>query len=154
MPIHQHIVAHIDKHRKKYVFGIWVAVGIAALRVITITGIFLGIHTIVGKSQGLDQERQIYQQLVVFDRLDDFMHRKFNEITKIPDLKREVNDKWFLVLDAAYHNAKNLNEKYQAAKNIIGFAIQWQEILKNLGYATPEDIKDFDQIVYQFYQIK
>lgn len=124
------------------------------MKVLAIAGLFVGIQRGVGQSQAAYEEIRVHKQLEVFSMIDNFMHKKFNETISIPDPIRETHDKIFLETDLKYHTAKNLNEKYKAAEDVIVLALIGEKLLQELGYAKPEDILYFDELVYQFYQIK
>lgn len=150
----ERIIAHVKKHHKKYLFWAWVAVGITALKIMAVLGLFVWVNTIIGRSQAADQTLQIHKQLAVFSILDDFIHQKYQEFSNKNDIQKENLDKDFDALDIKYHTAKNLNEKYIAAKKIVEFVIKGHELLQKLWYTTPEDDKIFNQIIYEFYQIE
>ncbi len=154
MAIHKKIINHVRKHHHKYLFGAGVAFGIGALKVMALLGLFVGIQATAGRLQAADESIRIHKQLEVFSLLDDFMHRKFNETSVIPDPKREEHDKKFLEADQKYHAAKNMNERYKAAEELLILALTGEKLLQELGYTQPEDILYFNELVYQFYQIE
>lgn len=94
------------------------------MKVLAITGLFMGIHRGIGQSQAAHEEVRVYKQIAVFDRLDDFMHQKFNETIFVPDPIREAHDKKFIELDAKYHSAKNLTERYRVAQDLLLLALE------------------------------
>jgi hypothetical protein len=57
-------------------------------------------------------------------------------------------------LDNAYHQASNLNEKFRAANAFLDFMEQWQDIVKNLWYTTPEEDLRFYELVSTFHLLR
>ena len=100
------------------------AFGLGALKVIAIVAVFLGIQMTIGTSNAADQKVEIYKQLAVFNIIDDFVHQRIGEISAEKNPATAEIDKQFPIIDAAYHNAKNLNEKYQAAKTLVEFVVK------------------------------
>lgn len=150
----EHIIAHVRKHHKKYLFWAWVAVGITALKIMAVLGLFVWVNAIIGRSQAADETMKMHRQLAIFSVLDDFIHQKYQSFANKNDIEKENLNKEFDTLDIKYHTAKNLNTKYIAAKKIIEFVIKWHEVLSKLWYTTPEDDNIFNQIIYEFYQIE
>lgn len=150
----ERVIAHIQKHHKKYTFWWWVVTGIGIVSIIVLIWLFLGINMMVGKSQAMDEEMKIYKQLAVFNVIDDFMHQRFKAISTEMNPGTAEMDKQFPIIDAAFHTAKNLNEKYKAAETMVAFVLKWRDIVRDLWYTTPDEDRAFDAMIYQFYQIR
>lgn len=91
------------------------------LVVIIFAGVILGVNMMIGRSQSKEQNTEIYKQIAVFSILDDFMHKRYAEISAMKDSRTAEIDKAFSILDAAYHEARNISERYQAAKKEVEF---------------------------------
>ena len=91
------------------------------IKIIAILGIFVGIGILIQQTNASKNELKQAQALQVFIRLDDMVHQRFNEISAKKDPRTAQTDKEFVELDRVYHDAKNLNEKYRAAKNFREF---------------------------------
>lgn len=150
----ERVIAHVNKHHKKYLFWAGMAFGVTALKVMAILGLFVGIDMVVWRSQAANQEAQVYQELAIFNMIDGFAHKKYNEISIKNDPMTTELDKIFSALDWTYHSSENLNEKYRTAKKLVAFLVQRDGIIKNLGYTTSGDDQQFNEMVYEFYQIK
>lgn len=100
------------------------AFGLGALKVIAIVAVFLGIQLTIGRSEAANQEVEIYEQLAIFNVIDDFMHQRVSDISAKKNPATAELDKIFPKMDAAFHNATNLNEKYKAAKAFVEFVIK------------------------------
>ncbi len=115
----------------------------------------LGINMVVEKSQASDQETQIYKQISTFSFLDDFLHERYDTGRVKSDPMTASIDQGFTKYDTAYHEAKNMHEKYIAAKNFVDFLTNtWYDFIKNLGYMSPDDERWYQGMIYEFYQIR
>jgi len=117
----------------------------------------------IGRSQAANEEVQVYKELAIFSTIDDFVHQKFDSVEAHTDPRvakvnadpqmTEINET-YPTLDWAYHRAKNLNEKYRAAKALLVLLIKWHDVIKDLGYSTSGEDQQFNEMVYEFYQMK
>lgn len=94
------------------------------IKVIIILGAFFGINMLLQKLNVSDQKIETYKHIAVFNKIDDFNHMKFEEMKAMNSGEKKALDEGFLTLDRAYHEARNINEKYQAAKKIVEYAIK------------------------------
>ncbi|HBB04156.1 TPA: hypothetical protein DCZ39_04670 [Patescibacteria group bacterium] len=75
--IKKDIVAHIQKHHKKYIFGTGVGFGLVIVKIIAISGVLLGMTAIVSRSNTINNENEeIFQAITVFNKMDDLLHQR------------------------------------------------------------------------------
>jgi hypothetical protein len=148
------IIAHVQKHHRKYIFGLWVACWSCALKIIIISAVFLGINLTTWRSQASNEALRMHQSLDVFSELDNMVLQRFNDISSKHNPSTVEIDKMFVELDWAYNQAKNLNEKYIAAKKFVEFLKKWHDVVPKLWYTTSGEDKEFYKFINDFGQIK
>jgi hypothetical protein len=117
----EQVTAHIHKHHKKYIFCAGTAIEMCVFKIVAIIAVFLGITITTGRSSADNEGAEMYQALESFNQIDDMAHTKINEILAKGNPNHMTGEVMFRELDAEFHKAKNLNEKFRAAKKLDAF---------------------------------
>lgn len=142
MKLHHKIIKHVNKHHKKYLFWAGVAVGITTLKLLVITGMFLGIQISTGRSEASYQKNQMSDTIQTITQINTLAHDFFDDRMKRWEIENEELVRTFKELDIWFHNTKNLNEKFRQAKKMEAFFDGMHDYLHSTNQIiTPEDIQ-------------
>lgn len=153
MKLHKHITAHIQKHQKKYLFGLWTLFGIGIIKVMVIIGVFWGITVLTQRCNGSAERVKMYEKAEVFHKV----------IYDIRDILDKIQTEWnphnmtwfeyFAQLHEDFHNAGNINAKFKIVKELQEFFDEKDRFLHEVWYFNSTKGKIQDEIYHQTIRI-
>jgi len=156
MKIHHKIIHHVKKHHKKYIFWAGVAFGISALKLVLITGIFIGIQTTAGRSNAANEELKVYKVTQILDRINEIANEEAEESEKESPFSEEAK-KIFYELDKQYHSTEDIHEEYIATKKMVDFLADQEKYRPEVDEDEETDSErdqEYRELLLQFYQIR
>lgn len=116
-------------------------------KVVIIGGAFFGVAIMTWRSNAAAEEARIYKSVQIFGKMDDILHKR---CPRTHALWLSWHVAWFEEADNAFHNAKNLQEKFKATKQLNEVIHKQDEFLHNVWGIDPAEDEIFHQLDMAF----